>query len=70
MSSLLFDNHVFTSQGRVTVDELLRLQGIEPDWLCSSRLSPSQLGHMGGNAMTAPVLAAVLQEGLKSMSGI
>jgi len=58
------------SAGRVTVEELLRLQGIEPEWLNSDRLSPSQLGHMAGNAMTAPVLAAVLRAALQTMPGL
>lgn len=54
-----------TSAGRrLTVDELLRLQGFSAQDINLDGLSERQVGELVGNAMSVPVLSAVLQEGL------
>ena len=55
-----------TSLGRrLSSTELLRLQGVQPEWLHWRGIPLRSVGEMAGNAMTVPVLAAVLREALK-----
>ena len=49
---------------RLTMNELLRLQGLAAQDVDLDGLSERQVGEMVGNAMSVPVLSAVLQEGL------
>jgi site-specific DNA-cytosine methylase len=49
---------------RLTVGELLRLQGFTAADLNLEGVSERQVGEMVGNAMSVPVLSAVLREGL------
>jgi site-specific DNA-cytosine methylase len=49
---------------RLSVDELLRLQGIRAGFLDFAGIPLRQVGMMAGNAMTVPVLAHVLRVGV------
>jgi DNA (cytosine-5)-methyltransferase 1 len=49
---------------RLTIHELLRLQGFSRQDLNLEGVSERQVGQMVGNAMSVPVLSAVLREGL------
>ena len=44
--------------------ELMALQGFQPSWLRTSCVSEAALGKMIGNAMSPPVMAAVLAAAL------
>jgi len=58
------DFWLMSASRRLTIDELLRLQGFSPGDLNLEGVSERQVGEMVGNAMSVPVLSAVLQEGL------
>ena len=49
---------------RLSVGELLRLQGVPDGCLDFAGIPERQIGMIAGNAMTVPVLAAVIREGL------
>ena len=49
---------------RLSVEELLLLQGVRPGFLDFAGVPLRQVGMMAGNAMTVPVLAHVLRVGL------
>jgi len=58
------DFWLMSAARRLTIRELLRLQGFSEQDLYLDGLSESKVGEMVGNAMSVPVLSAVLQEGL------
>lgn len=52
-------------RGRLLPRHLLALQGLKREWLRTGGMSPHKLGRCAGNAMTAPVLAAVVCNALQ-----
>ena len=59
------DFWLMSAARRLTILELLRLQGFSSSDLDLHGVSERQVGAMVGNAMSVPVLSAVLQEGLR-----
>ena len=58
------DFWLMSASRRLTIDELLRLQGFSAHDLNLEGVSDRQVGEMVGNAMSVPVLSSVLHEGL------
>ncbi len=55
---------------RLTITELMRLQGADEAMLAGWEdvISPQQMGHIVGNAMTVPILAGIIRSIMISMS--
>ena len=53
-------------QRKLSVQELMRLQGANPRTLKTEGVSRTTLGHMAGNAMSVNVVAKVLEQALLS----
>lgn len=58
------DFYLISRAGRLTVVDFFKLQGLDPAMLNLTDIRTSDLGHLAGNAMTIPVLAAVLRSAL------
>jgi DNA (cytosine-5)-methyltransferase 1 len=52
------------SAGRLSFKDFFKLQGLDPCKVRIDGIRSSELGHLAGNAMTIPVLAAVLRAAL------
>ena len=50
----------------LTVSEMLRLQGIDPEKVRTKSMTPNQMGQCLGNAFTQPVFEGVLRAALKA----
>jgi hypothetical protein len=52
------------SAGRLSLKDFFKLQGLDPCKVRIDCIRTSELGHLVGNAMTIPVVAAVLRAAL------
>jgi DNA-cytosine methyltransferase len=58
------DFYLISAAGRLTMTDFFKLQGLDPQKIDMDGIRYSALGHLAGNAMTIPVLAAVLRAAL------
>jgi hypothetical protein len=58
------DFYLISAAGRLTMVDFFKLQGLDPVKVAMDDIRYSALGHLAGNAMTIPVLAAVLRAAL------
>ena len=55
---------------KLSLSELMRLQGCDPKRFNTSGLTKTQLGSIIGNAMSVNVMEAVIEKAIKTIGGI